>query len=64
MPRITSAPAQVSGHAVPNSRYLDHIPQLWTIARREVDGGAALAPLTPGPGIDWGRDAIDDRRVH
>jgi L-alanine-DL-glutamate epimerase-like enolase superfamily enzyme len=51
--------------AVPNSRYLEHIPQLRAITRREieVDGGAALAPMTPGLGIEWDRDAIDDRRV-
>lgn len=51
--------------AVPNSRYLEHIPQLRAITRREIqiDGGAALAPTAPGLGIDWDRDAIDDRRV-
>jgi L-alanine-DL-glutamate epimerase-like enolase superfamily enzyme len=51
--------------AVPNSRYLEHIPQLRAITRRELEvaAGAALAPSTPGLGIDWDRDAIDDRRV-
>jgi L-alanine-DL-glutamate epimerase-like enolase superfamily enzyme len=51
--------------AVPNSRYLEHIPQLRAITRTEiaVSGGAALAPSAPGLGIDWDLDAIDDRRV-
>jgi L-alanine-DL-glutamate epimerase-like enolase superfamily enzyme len=51
--------------AVPNSRYLEHIPQLRAITRTqiEVDRGQALAPSTPGLGIEWDRDAIDDRRV-
>ncbi|MCO8275072.1 mandelate racemase/muconate lactonizing enzyme family protein [Actinoplanes sp. TRM 88003] len=52
--------------AVPNSRYLEHIPQLRAITRGEIGlaGGHALAPSTPGLGIDWDRDAIDDRRTH
>jgi len=51
--------------AVPNSRYLEHIPQLRAITRRELEvrDGAALAPTGPGLGIDWDRDAMDDRRV-
>jgi L-alanine-DL-glutamate epimerase-like enolase superfamily enzyme len=51
--------------AVPNSRYLEHIPQLRAITRGEIEiaGGQALAPQTAGLGIDWDRDAIDDRRV-
>lgn len=51
--------------AVPNSRYLEHIPQLRAVTKREIEvrDGAALAPDTPGIGIDWDRDAMDDRRV-
>ncbi|MEO3819152.1 mandelate racemase/muconate lactonizing enzyme family protein [Plantactinospora sp. B24E8] len=51
--------------AVPNSRYLEHIPQLRAITRQEIRivDGEAVAPETPGLGIDWDRDAIDDRRV-
>lgn len=51
--------------AVPNSRYLEHIPQLRAITRREIEvrDGAALAPAEPGLGIEWDRDAMDDRRV-
>ncbi|GAA2512325.1 mandelate racemase/muconate lactonizing enzyme family protein [Winogradskya humida] len=51
--------------AVPNSRYLEHIPQLRAITHDEIEvaDGYALAPATPGLGISWDRDAIDDRRV-
>ncbi|MEV4582109.1 mandelate racemase/muconate lactonizing enzyme family protein [Nonomuraea jabiensis] len=51
--------------AVPNSRYLEHIPQLRAITRQEIGiaDGHALAPASPGLGIEWDRDAIDDRRV-
>jgi len=52
--------------AVPNSRYLEHIPQLRAITHDEITvaDGQALAPAAPGLGIDWNRDAIDDRRSH
>lgn len=51
--------------AVPNGRYVEHIPQLRAITQTEmiVDGGRALAPETVGLGIDWDRGAIDDRTV-
>jgi L-alanine-DL-glutamate epimerase-like enolase superfamily enzyme len=51
--------------AVPNSRYLEHIPQLRSITRTEIEvaDGHALPSDTAGIGIDWNRDAIDDRRV-
>ncbi|GAA2710011.1 mandelate racemase/muconate lactonizing enzyme family protein [Actinoplanes palleronii] len=51
--------------AVPNSRYLEHIPQLRTITHDEITvvEGHALAPSAPGLGIAWDHDAIDDRRV-
>jgi L-alanine-DL-glutamate epimerase-like enolase superfamily enzyme len=51
--------------AVPNSAYLEHIPQLRAITRGEITvrDGNALAPTAPGLGIDWNRDAIDNRRV-
>ena len=51
--------------AVPNSRYVEHIPQLRAITRTEVAivDGHALAPGEAGLGIDWDRDAIEDRRV-
>jgi L-alanine-DL-glutamate epimerase-like enolase superfamily enzyme len=51
--------------AVPNGRYVEHIPQLRAITRTEmsVEAGHAVPPETPGLGIDWDRDAMDDRRV-
>jgi L-alanine-DL-glutamate epimerase-like enolase superfamily enzyme len=51
--------------AVQNSRYLEHIPQLRAITHTEIQvaDGNALAPTSPGLGIDWNRDAIDDRRT-
>jgi L-alanine-DL-glutamate epimerase-like enolase superfamily enzyme len=51
--------------AVPNSRYVEYIPQLTAITSSPlaIEDGAALAPDTPGLGIDWDLDAIDDYRV-
>ncbi|KJK44104.1 mandelate racemase [Lentzea aerocolonigenes] len=51
--------------ALPNGKYVEHIPQLRAITRSEmtVHNGHALAPDTPGLGIDWDRDAMDDLRV-
>ncbi|MEU4287454.1 mandelate racemase/muconate lactonizing enzyme family protein [Kribbella sp. NPDC026596] len=51
--------------AVPNGRYVEHIPQLRAITSSEmaIVDGHAVAPDTPGLGIDWNQDAIDDRRV-
>ena len=52
--------------AVPNSRYLEHIPQLRAITRardRDQTAGRRSRPASPGLGIDWDLDAIDDRRV-
>jgi L-alanine-DL-glutamate epimerase-like enolase superfamily enzyme len=50
--------------AVPNSTYLEHIPQLRAITHNEIEivDGQALAPTGTGLGIEWDRDAIDDRR--
>ncbi|MCU1534390.1 MAG: mandelate racemase/muconate lactonizing enzyme family protein [Glaciihabitans sp.] len=51
--------------AVPNGRYVEHIPQLRAITTDEMQivDGNALAPETPGLGIAWNRDAMEDRRV-
>jgi L-alanine-DL-glutamate epimerase-like enolase superfamily enzyme len=51
--------------AIPNGRYVEHIPQLRAITTAEmtVEAGRAVAPETPGLGIAWDRDAMDDRRV-
>ena len=51
--------------AVPNGRYVEHIPQLRAVTRSQmsIEDGKAIAPNTPGLGIDWDFDAIDDRTV-
>ncbi|WP_269938045.1 mandelate racemase/muconate lactonizing enzyme family protein [Arthrobacter sp. HY1533] len=51
--------------AIPNGRYVEHIPQLRAITKSEmtIADGRALAPNTPGLGIDWDMDAIDKRVV-
>lgn len=51
--------------AIPNGKYVEHIPQLRAITNSEMEirQGFAIAPQTPGLGIDWNMDAIEDRRV-
>ena len=51
--------------AVPNGRYVEHIPQLRAVTHDQlvVEDGHALAPESPGLGIDWDKNAIDDRTV-
>jgi L-alanine-DL-glutamate epimerase-like enolase superfamily enzyme len=51
--------------AIPNGRYVEHIPQLRAVTSGQlrIEGGHALAPDEPGLGIAWDRDAIEDRRV-
>jgi L-alanine-DL-glutamate epimerase-like enolase superfamily enzyme len=51
--------------AIPNGRYVEHIPQLRSITTAEmtVEDGYAVAPEAPGLGIAWDRGAMDDRRV-
>lgn len=51
--------------AVPNARYVEHIPQLRNITHDEmvIEHGHALASEAPGLGINWDRDAIDERTV-
>ena len=51
--------------SIPNGRYVEHIPQLRAVTRSQmrVEDGQAVAPDAPGLGIDWNRDAIDDRRT-
>jgi L-alanine-DL-glutamate epimerase-like enolase superfamily enzyme len=51
--------------AVPNGRYVEYIPQLRAITRGEmvIRDGRAIAPETPGLGIDWDLDAVENRRV-
>jgi L-alanine-DL-glutamate epimerase-like enolase superfamily enzyme len=52
--------------AVPNSIYVEHIPQLRAITRRasiRIEGGVAFAPNEPGLGIDWDFDVIRSMAV-
>lgn len=50
--------------AVPNAPWLEYIPQLDEIAAPMArDGGHALAPTTPGLGIEWDEDALLSRRA-
>jgi len=51
--------------AVPNGRYVEYIPQLddVTTSRLAIENGMALAPDTPGLGIEWDWDAIGSRSI-
>lgn len=51
--------------AIPNSEYLEHIPQLSAITKTpmEIVDGFAVAPSTIGLGIDWDLDAMDSLRT-
>ena len=51
--------------AVPNGKYVEYIPQLddITTSRLVVEDGQALAPMTPGLGIEWDWEAIESRRI-
>lgn len=51
--------------AVPNALYVEYIPQLLQITRSsiEIRDGKAVAPSTPGIGIDWDKEAMERLRV-
>lgn len=51
--------------AIPNGRFVEYIPQLTTVTRSPMatDGDRAIAPDTPGLGIDWDLDRLDDLTV-
>ncbi|MCL6705866.1 mandelate racemase/muconate lactonizing enzyme family protein [Pseudomonas sp. R2.Fl] len=51
--------------AVPNGKYVEYIPQLddITTSRLAIEDGMALAPMTPGLGIEWDWDAIRERSI-
>ncbi|PPJ46726.1 mandelate racemase/muconate lactonizing enzyme family protein [Rhizobium sp. KAs_5_22] len=51
--------------AVQNGKYVEYIPQLddITTSRLVIEDGQALAPTTPGLGIEWDWDAIEGRRI-
>ena len=46
--------------AVPNSRWLEYIPQLddLTSSRLQIINGMAQAPKTPGIGIEWDLEKV------
>ncbi|MNL70188.1 hypothetical protein D3C87_1951510 [compost metagenome] len=48
-----------------NGKYVEYIPQLddITTSRLVIEDGQALAPATPGLGIEWDWDAISSRRI-
>ncbi len=51
--------------AVPNAIYVEHIPQLRSLTRSEIEivDGNAIAPETPGIGIDWDFEKIHHLKV-
>lgn len=51
--------------AVQNGKYVEYIPQLddITTSRLQIEDGQALAPMTPGLGIEWDWEAIASRRI-
>lgn len=51
--------------AVPNALYVEYIPQLraLTTSEMEIADGHAVAPMEPGLGIAWNRDALRDLRI-
>lgn len=51
--------------AIPNSLYVEHIPQLTSLLNRTmtIENGHAVASNEPGLGIDWNRDAIAELTV-
>ena len=51
--------------AIPNGMYVEQIPQLGAITHSQqvIEDGWVRPPESPGIGIDWNTDAIDDLRV-
>ena len=50
--------------AVPNGRWVEYIPQLddLTTSRLQIESGYAVAPSTPGLGIEWDAAQLEARR--
>lgn len=50
--------------AVPNARWVEYIPQLddLTTSRLKIEAGHAVAPETPGLGIEWDAGQLKARR--
>ncbi len=51
--------------AVPNGKYVEYIPQLddLTTSRLAIENGMALAPATPGVGVEWDLAAVAAKSV-
>lgn len=51
--------------AAPSAAWVEYIPQLDAVAasRLLIEDGMAVAPDTPGPGIDWRHDELHRRAV-
>jgi L-alanine-DL-glutamate epimerase-like enolase superfamily enzyme len=51
--------------AVPNSLYVEHIPQLRSLTTRNItiEHGFAVPSSEPGLGIAWDRDALAARKI-
>jgi L-alanine-DL-glutamate epimerase-like enolase superfamily enzyme len=51
--------------AVPNGKYVEYIPQLdeLTVSRLTIEDGMALAPSSPGLGVEWSLDAVKAKSV-
>ena len=51
--------------AVPNGKYVEYIPQLddLTTSRLRIENGMAVAPMTPGLGVEWDPDALKAKAI-
>jgi len=51
--------------AVANGKYVEFIPQLddLTTSRLRIENGCAVAPTTPGLGVEWDFDALKAKRI-
>jgi L-alanine-DL-glutamate epimerase-like enolase superfamily enzyme len=49
--------------AAPSAAWVEHIPQLDAVAtsRLQIEQGMAVAPDTPGLGIEWRHDELEHR---
>jgi L-alanine-DL-glutamate epimerase-like enolase superfamily enzyme len=51
--------------AAPNGKYVEYIPQLddVTTSSMRIENGMAVAPMTPGIGVEWDIDAVRARSL-
>ena len=51
--------------AVPNGKYVEYIPQLddLTTSRLRIENGMAVAPMSPGLGVEWDLDALKAKAI-